>query len=187
MIGDLGESCFDIPSPSFFFRGIAFCCCFCESSMTIGVLVGVLDLPCIILVLFLVLKYSGFCLCLFAFDFTDVLRAIRAVVASFSVGSGDTLGDFSSSLLWVVELCSSFCPFSSFPFSFPSSYLSPPSSYFSSSISSLCSYVSSFVSSSVSPSFLIGPYNTSDYPITIVFIPLIYNFAISCCISSSSS
>ena len=54
---------------------------------------GVLGLPCLILVLFLVLKYSGFCLFLFPFDLIGVLRAVRVVVASFSVSSGDTLGD----------------------------------------------------------------------------------------------
>ena len=47
--------------------------------------------------LFLVVKYSGVLLCLFPFDLIGVLRAVREVVASFSVGSRDTLGDYSTS------------------------------------------------------------------------------------------
>ena len=58
--------------------------------MKIEVLVGVWGLPCLILVLFLFLNSSRVCLCLFPIDLTGVLKPVREVVASFSVGSGDS-------------------------------------------------------------------------------------------------
>ena len=60
-----------------------------------GILVGVWGSPYLILVLFLVLKYKGVCLCLFPFYLIGVLRAVREVVVSLSVAFRDTLGDSS--------------------------------------------------------------------------------------------
>lgn len=47
-----------------------------------GTLVRVLGFPCLILVLFLVLKYKGVCLYIFPFCLIGVLRPMRAVAAS---------------------------------------------------------------------------------------------------------
>ena len=106
-----------------------------------GILVGVWGFPCLILVLFLVLKYKGVCLCLLPFFLMRVLRAMREVVASLSVGSRDTLGDSSLSSA------------PSFPFlSSPMSFLSSSSCRSSSSLS-VSSLTSSYVSSSSSFSF----------------------------------
>lgn len=96
---------------------------------------GIWCFPCPILVLFLVLKYNGVCLCLFPFCLIGMLRVVRIAAASLSMGSGDTLGN--SSL------------FSASSFPFPFSSLSFSSS--SPSSSSLCSYVSSAFPSVSSP------------------------------------
>jgi len=82
-----------------------------------GIFVGVWGCPCLILMLFLVLKYKGVYLYLLPFCLIRVLRVVREIVASLSVGFGDTLGDSS------LSFSSSFpFPFSSlfFPSSSPS-------------------------------------------------------------------
>ena len=93
MIGDLGEVCVKDPSPWVLIRGAIFSCCLGESSITMGTLVGVWGFNYLILVLFLVLKYNGVCLCLLPFCLIGMLRIVREATASLSVGSGDTLGD----------------------------------------------------------------------------------------------
>ena len=123
MIGDLGEGILSL--------------CVGESSISIGIFVDICGFPYLILVLFLILKYSGVCL-LFPFFLTGVLRAVRAAAASLSVASRDTIGDSS--------LCSSFSV------SMPSSslFFLSSSSCGSSSSPSVYSLVFSSVSSSSS-------------------------------------
>ena len=74
VIGDLREFCANDPSPWVFVRGSIFSYCLGESSITMGTLVGVLGFPCLILVIFLVLKYKGVFLCLLPFCLIGVLR-----------------------------------------------------------------------------------------------------------------
>ena len=85
--GEVTSSIFLSVGPTYsFFLG--------DSSMVIGAFVGVCFLPCLILVLFLVLKYSGDLLCLFLLGSTQVLKEAKVVGASCLVGPGEKLSCF---------------------------------------------------------------------------------------------
>lgn len=116
-----------------------------DSSIVIGVLVGIWGFPCLVLLFFLVLKYRGVCLYPFFLDFMGVLKEARAEVHFFSVGwelNLSCFGDISSSCYFYYSFCyfsisSSFCgsPSICTPSSFPP-YSTSSSSFFASSSSS---------------------------------------------------
>ena len=128
-----------------------------ESLIAMGTFVGVCGLPCLILLLFLVLKYRGACLCIFLLCLIGVLKVAKVAATSYSVVPRDKLVCFGGIFVSLGSVVFSGLDFSCFsPSSFSSCF--PPTST-SSSSTILFSSVS--LSSSSDPagssSFVLAP------------------------------